>query len=112
VNLLTFTIQNGLALLYPGWVQLGTDRRGFEAMGQTLLTAGLTLVGGTLALVFPVLLAGATWFIARAWVGPWALPVAAGVALLVLLTELVPIWLALGTVFDRTEPGDVPGQKV
>jgi hypothetical protein len=111
INLLTFTIQNGLALLYPGWVQLGTDRRGFEAMGQTLLTAGLTLVGGTVALVFPVVLALASWFIARAWLGPWSAPVAAIVALLVLLAELVPLWLALGTVFDRTEPGDVPGQK-
>jgi ABC-2 type transport system permease protein len=111
INLLTFTIQNGLALLYPAWVQLGTDRRGFEAMGQTMLTTGLTVVGGAIALVFPLLLGGATLFIARAWLGSWGTPVAALVVLLCLLAEVVPIWMALGTVFDRTEPGDVPGQR-
>ncbi len=110
INLLTFTIQNGLALLYPGWVQLGTDRRGFEAMGQTMLTAGLTLVGGAVALVFPIALGVAIGFIARAWIGAWSAPLAAAIALAVLLAEVVPLWFALGTVLDRTEPGDVPGQ--
>jgi len=111
INLLTFTIQNGLALLYPAWVQLGTDRRGFEAMGQTMLTTGLTVVGGAIALVFPVMLGAATLFIARAWIGPWGAPLAALVVLLCLLAEVIPLWIALGTVFDRTEPGDVPGQR-
>jgi len=111
VNLLTFTIQNGLALLYPAWVQLGTDRRGFEAMGQTMLTTGLTIVGGAIALVFPVLLGGAALFIGRAWLGPWGAPFAALVVLLCLLAEVIPLWIALGTILDRTEPGDVPGQR-
>ncbi len=112
INLLTFTIQNGLALLYPAWVQLGTDRRGFEAMGQTMLTTGFTLLGGAIAMVFPVMLGGATLFIGRVWLGAWGTPLAALVVLLCLLAEVVPIWFALGTVFDRTEPGDVPGQRV
>jgi len=112
INLLTFTIQNGLALLYPAWVQLGTDRRGFEAMGQTMLTTGFTVIGGAIALVFPVLLGAAALFIGRAWLGAWGTPLAALVVLLCLLAEVIPIWIALGTVFDRTEPGDVPGQRV
>lgn len=112
INLLTFTIQNGLALLYPAWVQLGTDRRGFEAMGQTMLTTGLTVVGGALALVFPLLLGAAALFIGRVWLGAWGVPLAAFVVLLCLLAEVIPIWFALGTVFDRTEPGDVPGLRV
>lgn len=110
INLLTFTVQNGLALLYPAWVQLGTDRRGFEAMGQTMLTMGITLVGGAVALVFPVLLGLALWFIARPWAGPWAPVVGTVTGALVLLAEVVPVWVALGSVLDRTEPGDVPGQ--
>jgi hypothetical protein len=110
VNLLTFTVQNGLALLYPAWVQLGTDRRGFEAMGQTMLTMGITLVGGAVALVFPLVLGAALWFIARPWAGAWALVVGAATGVLVLLAEVVPVWFALGDVLDRTEPGDVPGQ--
>jgi ABC-2 type transport system permease protein len=110
VNLLTFTVQNGLALLYPGWVQLGTDRRGFEAMGQTMLTMGLTLVGGAVALVFPAVFGLALWFIARPWAGAWALSVGAATVFVVLLAQIVPVWIALGGVLDRTEPGDVPGQ--
>lgn len=112
INLLTFTIQNGLALLYPAWVQLGTDRRGFEAMGQTMLTTGFTVIGGAIAMVFPLLLGAAALFIGRVWLGAWGTPLAALVVLLCLLAEVVPIWFALGTVFDRTEPGDVPGQRV
>lgn len=112
INLLTFTMQNGLALLYPAWVQLGTDRRGFEAMGQTMLTTGLTVVGGAIALVFPLLLGAVALFIGRVWLGAWGTPLAALVVLLCLLAEVIPIWIALGTVFDRTEPGDVPGQRV
>jgi ABC-2 type transport system permease protein len=46
-----------------------------------------------------------------AWLGSWGTPVAALVVLLCLLAEVMPIWMALGTVFDRTEPGDVPGQR-
>ncbi len=110
-NLLTFTVQNGLALLYPAWVQLGTDRRGFEAMGQTMLTFGITLVVAAVALVFPALLGLAMAFIGRMWWGAWSVPVAAAIALAIVLAELVPIWMALGSVFEKTEPGDVPGQK-
>jgi hypothetical protein len=110
-NLLTFTVQNGLALLYPAWVQLGTDRRGFEAMGQTMLTFGITLVVAAVALVFPVLIGLAMAFIGRMWWGPWSVPVATAIALAIVLAELIPIWMVLGSVFEKTEPGDVPGQK-
>lgn len=110
LNLLTFTIQNGLALLYPAWVQLGTDRRGFEAMGQTMLTMGITTIGGAVALVFPIALGVATGFIVRPWVGAWSGALAAAVAFAVLLAQVVPLWMAMGEVLDTTEPGDVPGQ--
>jgi hypothetical protein len=80
-------------------------------MGQTMLTTGLTLIGGAIALVFPVLLGAAALFIGRAWLGAWGMPLAAMVVLLTLLAEVVPLWMALGTVFDGTEPGDVPGQR-
>ncbi len=110
-NLITFTVQNGLALLYPAWVALGPDRRGFEAAGQMMLTLGITMLGAALALVFPVLLGGVVAFIGDTWLDTWSLPLGAAIGLLVLLAELVPLWFALGGVFDRTEPGDVPGQR-
>ncbi len=110
-TLLTFTVQNGLAVMYPSWVQLGTERRGFEAMGQTMLTTGFTAVASAIAMVFPVLVGLAVGFIARIWVGAWSIPVGLAAALLVVLAELVPIWIALGGILDQMEPSDVPGQR-
>jgi hypothetical protein len=111
LNLLTFSVQNGLALTFPAWVQLGTDRRGFEAMGQTLLTVGITVITGAIALVFPVLIGVAMSFITRRAMGTWGLLVAAIIGTAVLLAELVPLWLAMGGALDETEPSDVPGQR-
>ncbi len=111
INLLTFSVQNGLALLFPAWVQLGTDRRGFEAMGQTMLTVGMTAVVGAIALVFPALIGVATSYITYRWLGEWTAPVAVAVGTIVLLVELIPGWIALGGVLDALEPADVPGQR-
>lgn len=111
LTLLSFTVQNGLAVLYPTWVQLGTDRRGFEAMGQTMLTTGIMAIASAIALVFPVLVGIAIALLARIWIGGWGPPVGMVAALLVAIGELIPLWMALGSVLDRTEPGDVPGQQ-
>ncbi len=111
LNLLTFSVQNGLALTFPAWVQLGTDRRGFEAMGQTMLTVGMTVVVGAIALVFPVLVGLAISLMTRRWLGTWGFLLAVISAVVVLLMELIPLWLSMGGILDRTEPSDVPGQK-
>ncbi len=111
LNLLTFSVQNGLALVFPAWVQLGTDRRGFEAMGQTMLTVGITAIGGAVAMVFPFLFGIALWFITQRDFGAWGALAAVLLASLVLLAELVPLWLAMGGTLDQIEPSDVPGQR-
>lgn len=111
LTLLSFTVQNGLAVLYPSWVQLGTDRRGFEAMGQTMLTTGIMAIASAIALVFPFLVGIAVALLARIWMGAWGLPVGMVAALCVAIAELIPLWIALGGVLERTEPGDVPGQR-
>lgn len=110
-NLLTFSIQNALAVSFPAWVQLGTDRRGVEALGQTMLTVGATLLTSGILMVFPVLIGGATLFIAGAYWGAWGFPAAMLVGALVLLAELVPLWLGVGELLDALEPSDVPGQR-
>lgn len=110
-NLLTFSIQNALAVSFPAWVQLGTDRRGVEALGQTMLTVGATLLTSGILTVFPVIIGGATLFIAGAFWGVWGFPTAMFVGALVLLAELVPLWLGVGELLDALEPSDVPGQR-
>lgn len=110
-NLLTFSIQNALAVSFPAWVQLGTDRRGVEALGQTMLTVGATLLTSGVLMVFPAILGGAALFIAGAFWGAWGFPAAMLVGACILLAELVPLWLGVGELLDTLEPSDVPGQR-
>jgi hypothetical protein len=54
VNLASFVIHNGAALLFPAWVRpAGGAARGVEATGQGLVTTGLTLVGLAVLLAAP-----------------------------------------------------------
>jgi ABC-2 type transport system permease protein len=65
-----FTIHNGVALMFPGWVPLGNQRaRGLDAMGQRLI-----LLGGTwlllIAMTVPgAVAAGIVWLAFRHFVG-------------------------------------------
>ncbi len=111
LNLLTFSVQNGLALVFPAWVQLGTDRRGFEALGQTMLTVGITAIGSAIAMVFPFLFGIALWFLLQQSFGAWGALAAVLFAAAVLMAELVPLWLAMGGTLEKIEPSDVPGQR-
>lgn len=110
LNALMFTVQNATALLFPAWVRLGTEARGFETMGQNLLTTGATTLVSAVALVFPVG-AGLGMFFITGALGSWRFVASAIVATLVLVVELVPIINWLGGVFEKTDvteiaPGD------
>jgi ABC-2 type transport system permease protein len=107
INLLTFTIQNGAALMFPSWVRLGTESRGFETMGQNLLTMGATTLLSAVALVFPVGLGVLIIWLGTRWLGPWAVLVASLSASALLLAELWPVIFWLGSVFDRTDVSEV-----
>lgn len=107
VNALLFTIQNGVALYFPAWVRLGTNDRGFESMGQGILTAGASFFVVVVAMVFPAAAATITYLLAGA-LGPWRATAAAFAAAVVLLLQLVPAVAALGTRFEETEVTEVP----
>ncbi|MBL0173496.1 MAG: hypothetical protein IPP90_22950 [Gemmatimonadaceae bacterium] len=106
LNALMFTVQNGTALLFPAWVKLGTEARGFETMGQNLLTMGATTLVAAVALVFPVGLGLLIVYLGRGLEG-WALPLATFLGGILLLLELWPVIIWLGDVFDRTDVSDV-----
>jgi ABC-2 type transport system permease protein len=57
VNLVSFTIQNAIALLVPGWVKLGggfeTGQIAFEALGQRALGSIASMIALVLALAVP-----------------------------------------------------------
>jgi hypothetical protein len=71
----------------------------------------MTVVVGAIALVFPVLVGLAIFLMTRRWLGTWGFLLAVISAVVVLLMELIPLWLSMGGILDRTEPSDVPGQK-
>ncbi|HEY0931388.1 MAG TPA: putative ABC exporter domain-containing protein [Gemmatimonas sp.] len=107
-NALMFTIQNGTALLFPAWVRLGTESRGFETMGQNLLTTGLTTIMAAVALVFPVGLGVLVVWLADDWNG-WTVLGATVLGSLVIAAELFPVLHWLGAVFERTDVNEVTG---
>lgn len=106
LNALMFTVQNGTALLFPAWVRMGTEARGFETMGQNLLTMGATTLVAAVALVFPVGL-GLLIVLFRDAIGVLTFPLATLVGSLLLLLELWPMINWLGDLFERTDVSDV-----
>src|SRR4029077_11289658 len=97
IDLLVFTIANGAAVLFPGWVQLGRQQeRGAEAIGQNFLVgivrymvifAGLLPAGGVAA----TLVGLGLWL----GLGPPFLPLAAlgGASVIAVEVALLVSWL-------------------
>lgn len=109
-NALMFAIQNGMALLFPAWVRLGTDARGFETMGQNLLTTGATTLVAAVALVFPVGIGIVTVWLSDVLdspLGVWSVLAGTLLGCAVLALELWPLLVWLGTVFEKTDLSDV-----
>ena len=105
INLLGMLIQNGAALLYPGWVRLGSGRAGgVEALGQNFLmmVAFIALLAGVLAL--PAAISGGAFLLLRPAMDGWAGFPAAALALLVMAYEAALLVGWLGRVFERTDP--------
>ncbi len=105
-NALMFTVQNATALLFPAWVRLGTEARGFETMGQNLLTTGATTLVAAVALVFPAGAGLLILWLTGDWDG-WSVVLATLVANAIIALELWPVWRWLGTVFEATDVTEV-----
>jgi putative ABC exporter len=105
INYLGLLIQNGAALLFPAWIQLGSGRPGgVEALGQNmliivaysaLLAVGLSLPGMLALLAFALL---------RDSVGWWAIVPGVAVLLAGLAVEVAALLRWLGGVFESTDP--------
>ncbi len=106
LNALMFTVQNATALLFPAWVKLGTEARGFETMGQNLLTMGATTLVAAVALVFPVGL-GLLIILFADPLGTWAWPLASLLGSVLLMLELWPLIVWLGDLFERTDVTEI-----
>jgi ABC-2 type transport system permease protein len=104
LNLTTVTIQNGAALLFPGWIKATpVVGGGIEAMGQGILATGMLLLTFLVALLPAAAASATTWWLLSGVPNGWivALLVAAGV----LSAETWWAIRGLGRRFERAEPG-------
>lgn len=107
LNAANFTLHNGAALLYPGWVRLGEHGPGgIEATGQMMLTSVATLIGLALLLVVPALGGAIGYFVAGADLGTGVL-VGLAVATALLAGETWLMIAGLGRAFEKVEPSQV-----
>jgi hypothetical protein len=107
INVLAVGIQNGAALLYPSWVNSEIRPGGIEALGQQVLTTGVSLLLLALLLAGPTILAGGALYLSAGSLGSWA---AVPALLLAVLGMAIEAWLLLdwlGDRFERSEPGAV-----
>ena len=104
LSVANFTIHNGMALLFPAWVKLGTaGSAGVEAMGQMMLTSIVSLFLLAILLVLPAIAGAAVYFVMQ-WPPLFAVAgagIAAGVAFGLEGYLLIG---ALGGALDRLEP--------
>ncbi len=110
VNGINFTLHNGLAVYFPGWIRLGEKNPGgFEVMGQAILTSVATLLALVLALLLPSIIGGGVGALVYAASDSVAAALAVtGVAASIgLATEAWLLILAVGRAFDRLEPMQV-----
>ena len=105
INLLSMLIQNGVALLYPAWVRLGSGRAaGVEALGQNLLMVIAFLALLSLTLALPVAIGGGLYLVLFPALQNWALLPGAAAGLGVVAFEAACLVDWLGGVFERTDP--------
>jgi hypothetical protein len=104
INFVGMLLQNGAALLFPGWVRVGLTRGGVETLGQSMLTALAYMAALGLASIVPMIGAVGIVVMLHPWLGAWAaLPAALGSALLLVAEGwLLSLWL--GTVYERLDP--------
>ena len=103
---LQVAVQNGLALLFPGWVRIGAAANpgGIDAVGQGILATLTALLAFLIAMILPLLTAG---LVAAAYAAPlagWsAIPTAMAFTGAVWLEAA---WLVRGLAraYDRLDP--------
>ena len=102
LNFAGMMVQNGAALLFPGWVRV-TASRGIEALGQHMLTAIAYFFALAVLLLLPAVLGTGVAWLARGVGDMPAVMAGSAMASLVLLGEswLMSLWF--GSVFNGTD---------
>ncbi|HET8650744.1 MAG TPA: hypothetical protein VFL95_11940 [Gemmatimonadales bacterium] len=112
INAIGSAIQNGMALLFPAWVHLGTHRpSGVEAVGQSMLGMLLQLLLLAAALIGPLIAAAVAFALLRGLFGLAAALPAVILFLAGIGIELFLLLSWLGQVLDRTDAGVIAADR-
>jgi len=104
LNAANFTIHNGMAVVFPGWVRLGdTTPGGVESMGQLMLVGAATILALVLMLLLPALLGTVVVAVLAKSLGV-AIVAGALVATAALAGEVYLLIVALAGAYERVEP--------
>ena len=104
INAASVGVQNAFALLLPGWVRLGPDSGGVEAIGQTMVVTLGSFLVLTIALILPTLSGVVVYALLHTALGGIGLGLAGAVGVVVLGVEVALMVAALGSIFERTDP--------
>jgi len=99
-----FAVHNMTAILFPGWVQLGSQRtRGIDAMGQRLIMLAAVLVS-LIAFSLPGAIAGGViWLALHRLVGNVVLVPAAVAFSVIVLVEVLLVTELLGPAYEKID---------
>jgi hypothetical protein len=104
VVLAQYTMHNAVALLFPGWVPIGSSRaRGVDAVGQRLIVLLGNWLGLIIALAPGILVTIVLSWWLRSVAGPFVLPIGALVTTLTVVAETWVVSRWLEPVFDRLD---------
>jgi len=107
LNLLMMLLQNGAAVLFPGWVRIGGPPTGIEALGQQVLSTTVSWLMLAATFAAPAALGTVTYFTLASSNRSAALVAAIVAGLAALATEVVELVRWLGAAFERLEPSAV-----
>jgi hypothetical protein len=97
-------IHNGVALLFPAWVSLGSQRsRGLDAMGQRLILLGGTWLLLVLMTIPGALAGGAIWFAFRRLIAAGVYVPAALACAAIIGLEVLILSEAMGPAYERLD---------
>ena len=99
-----YTIHQAAAVLFPAWIPLDNEMRGFDSMAQRLILFAVVLLA-LVAMMGPGAIAGGiTGFVLFRLAGsPLALVPAAAVCLVIVGIEVLLATEALGPAFERMD---------
>ena len=109
LDVLSVTVRNAIALFFPGWVKLGGEGGGFEAIGQNLLGTAGSLLLLLLLLILPAALAGGALYTLHAL--PTVITGRVAIALIAFVAAIsVELWFLfkwLGTIYDNIDASEI-----